>query len=314
MIRTKFSLPEFRRIIPNYALGEISAFAPIEQGSVQTLYYFQTAVGEFIFRYYENRSKESVNFEADLLAYLKARNYPCPELVMDDRGQYVGVFQDKPFTIAKFIQGEHIEQPTPAQRHQLIQSSAQLQIAGKKFQSPFTRYRWNYTPQLCLRLANIEHQKILSDQSQRKLSWLRAVVSNLDLPDAHPKGVCHCDFHFSNALFQGDRLVSLIDFDDANITFLTFDVVCLIDAWAWPYPQKTLDLSQARNIIQIYELYRPLSPIERNCLMDVYKLMILFDCIWFFARSSSEQFYERVKIETLDSLGRDAFQRSLFSQ
>lgn len=42
-------------------------------------------------------------------------------------------------------------------------------------------------------------------------------------------------------------------------------------------------------------------------LCDVYKLSILFDCVWYFGRRSGTGFYERRKIEFLNSLGRQRF-------
>ena len=159
----------------------------------------------------------------------------------------------------------------------------------------------------------VEARKIGTDDALEKLAWLENQLSNLELPDSLPKGICHCDFHFSNVLFQGDRFAGLIDFDDANFTYLTFDLVCLIDSWAWPFQSESLDLEQARKIVQAYEKYRPLSVVEQYHLFDVHKLSILFDCIWYFGRGSAIDFYERKKIEYLNALGRDRYQQALFS-
>jgi Ser/Thr protein kinase RdoA (MazF antagonist) len=34
---------------------------------------------------------------------------------------------------------------------------------------------------------------------------------------------------------NADLLVGLIDFDDSNYTYLGFDLVGLIETWAWPH-------------------------------------------------------------------------------
>ncbi|VAW30279.1 hypothetical protein MNBD_CHLOROFLEXI01-3960 [hydrothermal vent metagenome] len=134
----------------------------------------------------------------------------------------------------------------------------------------------------------------------------------LDLPDSLPKGICHCDFDFSNLLFQSDQLVAVLDFDDANYTYLTFDLACLIDSWAWPHQFDALDFGQARKIVQVYTKYRPLSPVEQQHLFDVHKLAILFDGIWFFKRGQANNFYERQKIEFLDNLRSEKYAESIF--
>ena len=65
--------------------------------------------------------------------------------------------------------------------------------------------------------------------ARAKLPWMERELERLDLPPSLPKGVCHCDFHWSNILFQGDEFVALLDFDDANWTYRTFDLVILIE-------------------------------------------------------------------------------------
>src|SRR5690606_37183506 len=129
-----------------------------------------------------------------------------------------------------------------------------------------------------------------------------------------PKGICHCDFHFSNVLFNRHRFVALLDFDDANYTFLLFDLVGLIESWAWPHPSDVLALKQARVIVQKYMKYRPLNPVEQRHLYDVYKLSILMDTIWFLGRGSAPDFYERRIIDFLNNLGRQAFFSMIFLQ
>jgi Ser/Thr protein kinase RdoA (MazF antagonist) len=312
-VKTSFSQLDFEQILSQYDLGIFNYSEPITQGTVQTNYYLHTGRGKYVFRYYENRTKESVLFERDLLIHLKEHHYPCPGPIRNRHGKYVVIYQDKPYMIFDAIEGVHLDRPSAAHKQELIQKAAELQISTQDFQSAYQDFRWNYDPTLCSELANTEAQKIGTDDAWGKFEWLEKQLIALELPDLHPKGICHCDFHFSNVLFQGDRFGGLIDFDDANFTYLTFDLVCLIDGWAWLFPSESLNLEQAQEISRTYEKYRPLSDLERHHLFDVHKLGILFDCIWFFGRGSASEFYERKKIDYLDVLGRDAYERALFS-
>jgi hypothetical protein len=38
-------------------------------------------------------------FESGLLAYLSARDYPCPDQVQNKEGAYVGIYRDRPYVI-----------------------------------------------------------------------------------------------------------------------------------------------------------------------------------------------------------------------
>jgi Ser/Thr protein kinase RdoA (MazF antagonist) len=113
-------------------------------------------------------------------------------------------------------------------------------------------------------------------------------------------------------LFHEGQFVALIDFDDANYTYAQFDLVGLIEYWAWPNHADLLDFGTARSIVQEYSRYRPLTLVEQEHLYDVYKLSILFDCVWYFERGEADDFRERNKIEALADLGSRGFFDALF--
>jgi homoserine kinase type II len=311
-VKTHFSTKDFENILSQYSLGTFTKSKPISQGTVQTNYLIHTRQGKYVFRYYENRAPESVLFESELLTYLKSRQYPCPAPIPDQQGACVGTYQGKSFVIFEFVAGHHIDHPTEHHKQQLIQKVAELQILTRDYQPRYLAYRLNYDITHCRDLAALEAKKISTQEALEKFAWLDFQLSNLDLPDSLPKGICHCDFHFSNVLFRDDQFIGLIDFDDANYTYLIFDLVSLIDSWAWPFQSDRLDLAQAREIVQAYNAHRPLRSIERRHIFDVHKLSILFDCIWFFGRGNANNLYEKRKIEFLDDLGREQYAATHF--
>ena len=58
-------------------------------------------------------------------------------------------------------------------------------------------------------------------------------LDKLEFPNSIPKGVCHCDFDISNLKFEGNKLIGVLDFDDACYTYLIYDVATLMYYWAW---------------------------------------------------------------------------------
>lgn len=312
-VKTSFTPNDFANILSHYDLGTYSHSTPLPQGAVQTNYFLQTSLGRFVLRYYENRSHESVLFESNLLTYLTAHHYPCPRQIQNIQGSYVGLYRTKPYILFEFLDGRTIEHPTSHHWQQLVQKAAELQNLTQGYHSPYTPYRMNYDPALCQQLAQATAENINTPDAHTKNLWLGRQLAALDLPPALPKGICHCDFHFSNILFAGDNLVALLDFDDANLTYLSFDLVGLLEARACPYPAELLDLPTAQTVVQEYMHHRPLPLLEQHHLYDVYKLSILFDCVWYFARGSADDFYEKRKINALNSLGRQAFATALFA-
>jgi homoserine kinase type II len=321
-IKTELSKGDFTEILSNYNLGEYKTSKPFTTGSVQTILSLQTTKGEFVFKYYRNRPKDSVLFEINLVKYLKSKNYPCPAPFKNKHGKYVGIHNKNPYVIFEFIEGHHIEKPSENQKRQFIRKVAELQNITRNYRPLNKKHRWNYSIKLCGELGRKKAQEVATTNAREKLTWFESELSKLNLPKSLPKGICHCDFHFSNVLFKDGEFHALLDFDDANYTFLTFDLATLInpfissfewDTWSkFKKDENVFDFKEARKIISEYIKYRPLNGNEKRHLFDIYKLSIMFDCVWYFERGDAMDFYEKRKIEYLNAIGRDEFYNKLF--
>jgi len=312
VIKTRFSKNELAQIMTAYDLGEYKNSKQINEGIVQTNFLLQTTKGKFIFKYYENRSKNSVLFETNLIKYLKNKNYPCPDIFKNKRGKFVGIYNKKPYVLSEFIEGQHLKNPNENQKNQVIKEVAKLQNITKNYRPNRKKHRWNYSIELCRKLAKNEAKKINNLNSRKKLKWLENKLSELKLPKSLPKGICHCDFYFSNVIFRNNKVNTIIDFDDANYTFLMFDMVNLIESWAWPR-NRVFNFDKAKKIVQEYTKHRILNNNEKGHLFDLYKLCILIDCVWSFARGNVKDFYEKRKIDYLNNIGREEFYKRIFN-
>ncbi len=321
-VKTKFTKTDIINILSKYDLGDFISFEPIKNGTVQTNILLETSKGKFVFRYYECRSKNSVLFEVNLIKYLKDKNYPCSAPFRNRHGNFIGIHNEKPFVIFEFVEGKHIENPSEAQRKQLIQKVAELQNITKNYNPYYKKYRWNYSVELCKKLAKDEAKKISTKNAKDKLEWLKSELLKLNLPKFLPKGICHCDFHFSNVLFKNGKFNALIDFDDANYTFLSWDLICLTEPFISTFDWNTwnkfkptnnvFDFKQIKKVVAEYMKYRPLNNNEKYYLFDIYKLSLLMDCIWYFKRGNAKDFFEKRKIDYLNNLGRYTFYKKVF--
>jgi homoserine kinase type II len=310
-VKSEFSKSDFVQILSDYELGQYKDSCPLSDGTVQTNYIVKTTDGTFVFRCYENRSYESVMFEVNLIQYLKKRNYPCPALFTNRNKQVINFYKGNPCVFIEFIEGQHVETLNINQRNEVIKQVAILQRITQNYRPAYKKFRWNYGIALCEMLAREKSEQINTENSRQKFLWYQNELGNLQLPNSLPKGVCHCDFHFTNILFRADNFVALLDFDDANYTYIVFDVVSLIDSWAWSHEQP-LSFSTARMILQEYNKHRRLNTNEKRHIFDVLKLQIMLDCIWYFERGLADDFFEKRKIEYLDTIGREEFYNRLF--
>ncbi|MCL6443406.1 MAG: homoserine kinase [Alicyclobacillus sp.] len=235
VVKQEFSRDILTQIFQSYSLGRLIHLKPLTAGTVQTNIWIQTTSGEYVFKYYKNRTRESVLFEIDLLTYLNDNHFPCPVPCRNNRGEHLGMYRHKPYVVFEFIEGQHIQEPNVKQRNQLIQKVAQLHNITENYSPAYKESRWNYNAEFCLDMAQRASQRVNTESARQKLSWLEKELQTLELPNSLPKGICHSDFTFTNILFRGNEFCALLDFDDANYTYLTFDVVGLVESWAWRY-------------------------------------------------------------------------------
>lgn len=319
-IKTVFTTVDIKTMLSGYLLGDLIRSTPITEGTVQTSYLIETQTGKYVLRYYENRSFEQVMFEQHLIDYLVQNGFSCARIIHSS-DKIPGIFRDKPFLIFDHMSGESIASPNQQQRHNLIKVIATLSNLTRSLQLPYTASRLNYQPADVIHLADDIAAKSNDERAGQKKTWLLNELDRLELPETLSIGICHCDFHYSNILYCGDRINALLDFDDANQTYLYFDIISVIDFFRAGFNHETwhqfghsesiLEFSQARDVLSVFQTICPIPRQDKEHFYDVLKLGILIDSLWYFNRWHGHDFFERRKIEAINQLGRVEFTRQL---
>jgi Ser/Thr protein kinase RdoA (MazF antagonist) len=218
--------------------------------------------------------------------------------------------QDRPFAVFAFVEGAEPESLNPARLSSLVDAIAALHAHTTGQERFRSKHRWNYTVRFCQERLRESASKSQLPDAEGKLDWLLSQLAKCDIPEGLPAGVCHCDFAPSNLLFDGDKLLALLDFDDANYTWLVYDLVNLVDYWFWNGPQSP-DWDGCANVLTQYNMRRPLLEPEREHLFDIHCFQTILDCAWFFDRGDSVSFPEKLKLEYLLSVGRRKYKSAL---
>lgn len=300
-VKTTFSKEDFSKILSNYDFGEYKKFKPFKLGAVQTNLLIETSKGKFVFRYYESRPEKYALFEVNILQYLAKHSYPCPAPIKNIHGGFIVKYKNKPFALFEFMEGEHKKSVNP----KLI-----AQAIGYK--PEYFEARDTYDPKSCWKNAKSNSKKIKSkSEAKQRLDWLKTELEKLKLPNNLPKGVCHCDTHPSNFLYKNGKLVAVLDFDDASYIYLLYDIANMVYFWAWPH-KKEIIFNRVKDLLKEYNKHRKLTEIEKSHLYDLLK-MVIFMSIGWFIHNEDDFFWEKKKIEFLNSFDRKEFYNKLFS-
>ncbi len=314
-VKTKFADEKLKKIVSEYDIGEFIKSKPFKAGYVQTNILIVTKQGKYVLRYYENRSKESVSFEADLLRYLGEHNYPCAMPMKDSKGKIIKLYNKKPFIIFSYLEGRHLKNINDKQLYQLIKHLALLHKITKGHKPINYEHREPRTKEFCLEAAKVEAKRFEDkEKGKKRLSIIRLKLNELKLPKSLPKGVTHGDFDKANIKFKGDKITGVLDFDDSTHTSLIYDLGVILLYWTRLYIKK-FDFKKARKIIRIYEKYRPLSKLEKANMYDALQFHALMIMSWLmYDKWKGKDLFKILSgiLDELDSIGRDEFYKKLF--
>ena len=316
-VKTKISNSEFTRILADYNLGDFIKAKPFNSGCVQTNLLLTTSKRKFAFRLYENRSKEYILFELNILYYFNKHKYPCAMPIRNKHGMFISKYKNKYFAIFEYINGEHIKKPTDKLLPVIASKLAELHNISQGYKPKYFQFRESHEPEFVLKTIKERQNKVKSKQERdRKSTLIKQELTKLQFPGSLPKGVNHCDYDFANIKIINNKISGILDFDDSCYTFLVFDIGSLIYYWACVQEKNfKFNFDKARILIQSYSKTRKMNLIEKKHIYDGLKMVILVYMGWFFANKYQDidVFEESYKqILTLNAMGRKEFYDKLF--
>ena len=113
----------------------------------------------------------------------------------------------------------------------------------------------------------------LDDSDQVTIEYSLHAARNLD-PDALPGGAIHADLFHDNALFDGNKLGGILDFDYACSDCFVFDIAVLLNDWCIDPHFQLID-DQVITVIDAYQQLRRLEPAELEVLPLMLRLAAL---------------------------------------
>jgi homoserine kinase type II len=242
-----------------FDLGAVTHVEGIATGTVNSNYAVEAAAGRFFLRINEGKSQGDVAYEAELCAHLARRGVPTP-------GPRWARLKVGWVTLFPWVDGVHRAGAELSARdvEQVGEALAALHLAGRDFgRRQASRYafqriveRWEGLEADC---CDAGLMSAITDVGA-EIDWLRRRTA---ARAALPAGVIHGDLFPDNVLYAGDRLVALLDFEQASDGAFAYDLAVCLCAWCY---HDDFVAEHARALVGGYQRVRPLEASERELL------------------------------------------------
>jgi homoserine kinase type II len=217
---------QLERVLRHYPLGELKAACRAEQGFVNENWIVETAGGRYFLkrRHPRLRQPHLIGAQHELIGRLRQAGFPAPAIVPTLRGHTFLVLDGELYDIQEYIEGEPYDHDRPAHLEEAALTLGRYHTCVKGFKNEALRRRGElYSPAIASkRLTNLmKAWQLDRDAGLAEIAReLKAQVTELATRFAEhselPCLVIHGDYYADNLLFEGDRIVGVVDYDKAR--------------------------------------------------------------------------------------------------
>lgn len=241
----------------DFALGKLLKFSGISAGSVNTHYLLETSRGKFFLKIDEIKDRQEARREIDLLLYLQAGKFACPQPLPDRQGKYLLEYEGKVVSVYPYIAGKIFSEKALSllQLERVGQALASLHLLGQVYKKGIeNRFRFERIIELYQEVrAQLppyfrQYIHVLDDEFEHQKQYAEERL---------PKGVIHGDFFADNILFRGGKVVAVLDFEAAGHGKFIYDLATAVNALC--YIDGSYPIERFNALLQGYQNTRTLS-------------------------------------------------------
>ncbi len=245
-----------------FDLGRVLRWKTVAAGTINSNYGLITEFHRVFVRVNEGKSQDDVAWEAQLVHALAGHGLATPPPRAARDGRHYAPLRDKWISVFDWVDGRHRMEVTPAIATALGAQLATLHRIGLALPAAWrrasiydhahlvARYRGfagSADPELAAAIAILGEELALAESAAEVLAAAR-------------HGMIHGDLFRDNVLWDGDRLVAILDFEQASGGSLVYDLAVCINDWCWDGSPR-LDLAAA-----LLAGYGPLTAADRLAL------------------------------------------------
>ena len=266
-VYTKLSEEKLKKFFSKYSLGNLLNYKGIEEGIENTNYFIQTEKGKFILTVYEKRVDEKdLPFFISLMRNLFDNNFPSPEPIINNNGNYISEIAGKKAAVVSFLEGRSKKNLNPSDCFDVGVSTAKLHLITKNL----TQKREN---KLSVDSWKKIYNKVKKDCSKIHPKLTDVIEKNLleiekKWPKNIPSGIIHADLFPDNVFFKNNKLSGIIDYYFSCYDFYSFEIAICLNALCFEGKNENLsfNVTKAKKFIDGYSTIRKLEKAEKESL------------------------------------------------
>ena len=266
-VYTKLSKNELEVFFSKYNLGKLLNYKGIKEGIENTNYFIQTEKGKFILTLYEKRVEEKdLPFFINLMRNLFDKNFPSPEPVINNNGNYISEILEKKAAVVSFLDGYAKKVLNPNDCREVGINAAKLHLITKDL----TGKREN---KLSINSWRKIYIKVKKNCSKIHPNLPEIIEKNLDeieknWPKNIPSGIIHADLFPDNIFFKNNKLSGIIDYYFSCYDYYAFEIAICLNALCFEGKNENLsfNVTKAKKFIDGYSNIRKLTEEEKKSL------------------------------------------------
>ncbi|MGE0871650.1 MAG: homoserine kinase [Kofleriaceae bacterium] len=268
---TELTAAELAAVAALFQLGTVRATRSISAGTINSNFAIETERGRWFVRVNEHKTEHDVAWESRLVAALADRGVPTPPPIAAHDGRPYAALPAHPgkwISVFAWRPGGHLapQAVSPDHAAKLGAALAAVHVAGLDLPASWRRTSIYDHDHLVARFSRF------AGSSDRQLAPAIAVLGEeialaeqaAAIRGAATHGIIHGDLFRDNVLWDRDRLVALLDFEQASGGSFAYDLAVCINDWAWV---QGLRVDVVRGLLDGYRRVRELTASDRAALL-----------------------------------------------
>jgi homoserine kinase type II len=277
---TYISPEQVQSILKLYGLPQLLSMLPMSSGISNSNYRIDLQNNKSVLLKISNdKNFHQLEEEQSILHKLKEIDHPlslAPLQTLD--GRFVYQFENFHGVIFPFVHGE-IKKPNLQVCFQIGEALAKLHLYGKKIDLDTIRHHGQVGFDHNHLEAKSEVIQYITGLYEECCDLLPNVSSAFFQLLNQKTGLIHGDLYYDNVLFQNDKVLTLLDFEQAGVGPLLLDIGISISGTCLNQ-QKELDRQLIQSYLQGYQNVAPLNDDELKYIDDSIILGLISIALW----------------------------------